>query len=60
MIKKVKILMLMLIVSWWSMVLVVNALFYDLIQEAKYSTERSWLGITLAITDITLTILLFR
>lgn len=60
MIKKVKILMLMLIVSWWFMVLVVNALFYDLIHEAKYSIERSWLGITLAITDITLTILLFR
>ncbi|MGN1271828.1 MAG: hypothetical protein ACI4T3_01650 [Lactobacillus sp.] len=52
--------MLMLIVSWWFIVLIVNILFYDLIQEAKYSTERSWLGITLAITNITLTILLFR
>lgn len=50
----------MLIVSWWFMVLVVNALFYDLINNSKYSTERSWLGITLAITDVVFMILLFE
>ena len=59
MIKKVKILMLMLIVSWWFIVLIVNCLFYDLIKNAKEDLTQSWLSVGLTIIDFTLILVLF-
>lgn len=60
MIKKVKILMLMLIVSWWFIVLIVNILFYDLIKNADEESTQTWLGLGLTAIDIILIVLMFR
>jgi len=50
----------MIIVSWWFIVLIVNCLFYDLIKSANEDLTQTWLGVGLTAIDIILIILMFR
>ena len=48
----------MLMVSWWFIVLIVNCLFYSLIDDADGSSKK-WLIVSLTIIDVALIVFLF-
>ena len=50
----------LMIVSWWFIVLIVNCLFYDLIKNADEESTQTWLGLGLTVIDIILIVLMFR
>ncbi|GAA0041643.1 hypothetical protein [Lactobacillus amylovorus] len=50
----------LMIVSWWFIVLIVNCLFYDLIKNADEELTQTWLGLGLTAIDIILIVLMFR
>lgn len=50
----------LMIVSWWFIVLIVNCLFYDLIKNADEDLTQLWLGLGLTVIDIILIVLMFR
>lgn len=50
----------LMIVSWWFIVLIVNCLFYDLIKNTNEDLTQTWLGLGLTTIDIILIVLMFR
>lgn len=50
----------LMIVSWWFIVLIVNCSFYDLIKNAGEELTQTWLGLGLTAIDTILIVLMFR
>lgn len=50
----------LMVVSWWFIVLIANCLFYDLIKNADEELTQTWLGLGLTVIDIILIVLMFR
>lgn len=50
----------LMIVSWWFIVLITNCLFYDLIKNADEELTQTSLGLGLTAIDIILIVLMFR
>lgn len=50
----------LMIVSWWFIVLIVNCLFYDLIKNTNEDLTQTWLSLGLTVIDVILIVLMFR